>query len=144
MQCHAMFVWEKLKHFAVTLLISIRTNWIQRSTQKNAGCGERRAELRRTARGLQFIIKVNSLWFYNQQEEVINQKLLRVIDRFVFNNLAVDNAGQQADTRQAHRQHYFSFLSSSEQNRQALGRWHFSKPVSKTHLLTGLFLHTVL
>ena len=104
-------VIRKLKHFAV---ISIRTNWIQRSTQKNAGSGERRAELRRTARGQQFIIKVSSSRFYNQQEEVLNQKLLRVIDPFVFNNLAVENAVQQADTRQAHRQHDFSFLSSSE------------------------------
>ena len=33
---------------------------IQQSTQKNAGGGERRAELRRTARWQQFIIKVSS------------------------------------------------------------------------------------
>ena len=35
------------------------------------------------------------MWFYNQQEEVLNQKSLTVIDRFVFNNLAVDNAGNK-------------------------------------------------
>ena len=94
-----MFVWEKLKHFAVTLLISIRTNWIQRSTQKNAGCGERRAELRTSARRQQFIIKVSSWRFYNQQEEVLNQNSPKVIDRFVVNYLAVDNAGQTADNK---------------------------------------------
>ena len=65
-----MFVYEKLRHFAVTFWISIRTNWIQRSTQKNAG-----------------------------QEEDLNQKYPSVIDRFVFNNLAVDKAGQTADNK---------------------------------------------
>ncbi|CAH3138210.1 unnamed protein product, partial [Porites lobata] len=81
------------------------TNWIQRSTQKNAGDGKRRrAELRRSARRQQFIIKVSSWRFYNRQEEVLNQKSPKVIDRFsvcdaanfVFNYLAVDNAGQTA------------------------------------------------
>ena len=44
--------------------------------------------------------KVLSSWqSYNQQEEVLNQKSLRVIDRFLFNNLAVDNAGQTADNK---------------------------------------------
>ena len=33
---NAMFVWEKLKQFAISLWISIR---IQRSTQKNDGGG---------------------------------------------------------------------------------------------------------
>ena len=94
-----MFVYEKLRHFAVTFWISIRTNWIQRSTQKNAGDGERRAELRRSARRQQFIIKVSSWRFYNRQEEVLNQKSPKVIDRFVFNYLAVDNAGQTADNK---------------------------------------------
>ena len=60
-----------------------RTNWIQRRTQKNAGDGERRAELRRSARRQQFIIKVSSWRFYNRQEEVLNQKSPKVIDRFV-------------------------------------------------------------
>ena len=40
--------------------IIIRANLVQRSTQKNAGGGERRAELRRSARRQQFIIKVCS------------------------------------------------------------------------------------
>ena len=66
---------------------------------KNAGSVERRAELRRSARRQQFIIKVSSWRFYNQQEEVFNQKSLRVIDRFVFNNLAVNNAGHTADNK---------------------------------------------
>ena len=38
--------------------------------------------------GQQFIIKVSSC---------LDQKLPKVIDRFVFNYLAVDNAGQTAD-----------------------------------------------
>ena len=67
-------------------------NWIQRITQKNAGGGERRAELQRSARRQQFIIKVSSWRFYNRQEEVLNQKSPKVIDRFVFNYLAIDNA----------------------------------------------------
>ena len=58
-------------------------HWIQRSTQKNAGDGERRAELRRSARRQQFIIEVSSWWFHNRQEEVLNQKSPKVIDRFV-------------------------------------------------------------
>ena len=58
-----------------------------------------------SARRQQFIIKVSSWRFYNQQE-VLNEKSLRVIGRFVFNNLAVDNAGN--------RQHDFYFQSSSE------------------------------
>ena len=69
------------------------------STQKNAGGGERRAELRRSARTQQFIIKVSSWRFYNLQEEVLDQKSPKVIDRFVFNYLAVDNAGQTADNK---------------------------------------------
>ena len=35
----------------------------------------------------------------NRQEEFLNQKLLKVIDRFVLNYLAVDNAGQTADKK---------------------------------------------
>ena len=62
---------------------------------------ERRAELRRSARRQLFIIKVSSWRFYNQQEKVLNQKSPKVIDRFVFNYLAVDKAGQTADNTQA-------------------------------------------
>ena len=65
---------------------------------KERWSGERRAEFRRSARRQQFIIKVSSGRFYNQQEEVLNQTSLRVIDRFVF-NLAVDNTGQKADNK---------------------------------------------
>ena len=53
------------------------------------------------ARRQQFIIKVSSWRFYNQQEEVLNQKSLGVIDRFVFNNLAGDNAGNKITSTQA-------------------------------------------
>ena len=74
-------------------------NWIQWSPQNNAGGRERRAELRRSARRQQFIIKVSSWWFYNRQEEVLDQKSPKVIDRFVFNYLAVDNAGETADNK---------------------------------------------
>ena len=49
--------------------------------------------------GRKFIIKVSSWRFYNQQEEVLNQKSLRVIDWFFFNDLAVDNEGQTADNK---------------------------------------------
>ena len=38
-------------------------------------------------------IKVRSGQFFNQQEEDLNQKLPRAKNRFVFNNLAVHNAG---------------------------------------------------
>ena len=54
---------------------------------------------RRSARRPQFIIKVSSWRFYNRQEEVLDQKSPKVIDRFVFNYLTVDNAGQTADNK---------------------------------------------
>ena len=44
-------------------------------------------------------MKVNSWRFYNQQEEVVNQKSPKVIDGFVFHYLPVDNAGQTADNK---------------------------------------------
>ena len=96
-----------------TLWISIRTNWIQLSTLKNAGGKERRAELRRSARRQQFIIKVSSWRFYNRQEEVLNQKSPKVIDRFVFNYLAVDNAGQTADNKHTGSMIFPFFLLAS-------------------------------
>ena len=80
---------------------------------KHVGGGERRAELRRSARRQQFIIKVSPWQFYNRQEEVLNLKSPKVIDRFVFNYLAIDNMGQTADNKH-NRQHDFSFLSSGE------------------------------
>ena len=96
-----------------TLWISVRTNWIQRSTQKNAGGGER-TELRRSARRQQFIIKVSSWRFYNRQEEVLNLKSPKVIDRFVFNYLAVDNAGQTADNKHTGSMIFPFFLLASK------------------------------
>ena len=93
-----------------TLWISIRMNWIQRNTQKNSGGGERRANLQRSARRQQFIIKVSSWRFYNQQEEVLNQKSPKVIDHFVFNYLAVDNTGQTADNKHTGTWFFLSFF----------------------------------
>ena len=63
----------------------------------------------------QFIIKVISWRFYNQQEEVLNQKSLRVIDRFVFNNLAAaDNAGQLAGNKHTSSMIFPFFLLASK------------------------------
>ena len=87
---------------------------VQRSTQNNAGGGERRAELRRSARRQQFIIKVSSWRFYNRQEEVLNLKSPKVIDRFVFNYLAVDNAGQTADNKHTGSMIFPFFLWASK------------------------------
>ena len=89
-------------------------NWIQRSTQKNAGGGERRAEFQRSARRQQFIIKVSSWRFYNRQEEVLDRKSPKVIDRFVFNYLAVDNAGQTADNKHTGSMIFPFFLLASK------------------------------
>ena len=66
------------------------------STLKNAGGKERRAELRRSARRQQFIITVSSWRFYNWQqwqEEVLDQKSPKVVDRVVLNYLTVDEGG---------------------------------------------------
>ena len=91
-----------------------RTNWIQRSTQKNAGGRERRAGLQRSARRQQFIIKVSSWRFYNWQEEVLNQKSPKVIDRFAFNYLAVDNVGQTAHNKHIGSMIFPFFLLASK------------------------------
>ena len=56
-----------------------------------------------------FIIKV-----YNQQEEVLNQKSLRVIDWFFFNDLAVDNEGQTADNKHTGGMNFPFFLLVSK------------------------------
>ena len=79
-----------------------------------AGGGERRAELRRSARRQQFIIKVSSWRFYNRQEEVLNQKSPKVMARFVFNYLAVDNAGQTADNKHTGSMIFPFFLLASK------------------------------
>ena len=58
---------------------------------------------------------LSSWWFYNQQEEVLNQKSLRVIDRFVFNNLAAaDNAGQLAGNKHTSSMIFPFFLLASK------------------------------
>ena len=88
------------------------------STLKNAGGKERRPELRRSARRQQFIITVSSWRFYNRQEEVLDQKSpkvnWKVIDRFVFNYLAVDNAGQTADNKHTGSMIFRFFLLASK------------------------------
>ena len=65
-QGNATFIWEKYK------TLCWLSNWIQRSIQKKVGSGERRAELRRSTRQLQSVIKVSS-WrlynVYNQQDQ---------------------------------------------------------------------------
>ena len=108
-------------------------NWIQRSTQKNAGARKKEPARRQQLIIINFI-KVRSRWFYNQQED-LNQKSPRVKNRFVFNNLAVDNVGQTADNKNTGSMIFPSFLLASKTNKQ-LG--------DETQLLTGLFLHTVL
>ena len=54
----------------------------------------------------QFIIKVSSWRFYNQQEEVLNQKSL--------NDLAVDNEGQTADNKHTGGMNFPFFLLVSK------------------------------
>ena len=84
------------------------------STLKNAGGKERRAELRRSARRQQFIITVSSWRFYNWQEEVLDQKSPKVVDRVVFNYLAVDDAGQTVDNKHTGSMIFPSFLLASK------------------------------
>ena len=92
-----MFVREKLEHLVVRYSLNFYQDELDPAEHtNNAGGWERRAELWRSARRQQFIIKVSSWRFYNWQEEVLNQKSPKVIDRFVF---AVDNAGQKADNK---------------------------------------------
>ena len=75
---HAMFVWEKYKTLCWLL------NWIQLSMQKNAGSGERIAELWRATRQMQSVIKVNS-WrlynVYNQQDQKLSSTIWSSIKR---------------------------------------------------------------
>ena len=65
-------------------------------------------------KALQEVINSSSWWFYNQQEEVVNQKSLTVINCFVFDNLAVDNAGQKADNKHTGSMIFPSFLLVSK------------------------------
>ena len=59
------------------------------------------------------------------------------MDRFIFDNLAVDNAGQKADNKHTGSMTFLSFLLVSKTNKPT------SHAVSKTHLLTVLSLHMV-
>ena len=81
-----------------TLWISIKTNWNFEDLQ-----------LRQ-----QFNIKVSFWRFYNRQEEVLDQKLPKVIDHFVFNYLAVENAGQTLDNKHTGSMIFGFFLQASK------------------------------
>ena len=61
-----------------------------------------------------FIIKVSFWRFYNRQEEVLDQKSLKVIDHFVFNYLAVENAGQTSDNKHTGSMIFGFFLQASK------------------------------
>ena len=52
--------------------------------------------------------------FYNRQEEFLDQKSPKVIDRFVLNYLAVDNAGQTADNKHTGSKIFPFFLLASK------------------------------
>ena len=64
------------------------------------------------------IITVSSWRFYNRQEEVLDQKSpkvnWKVIDRFVLKDIAVDNAGQTADTKHTASMIFRFFLLASK------------------------------
>jgi len=70
------------------------------------------------ARRQQLIIISTFLQFYNQQEEDLNQKSPRVIDRFVFRNLTVDNVGQTANNKNTGSMIFPLFLLTSKTDKQ--------------------------
>ena len=115
MQCLSK---KKIKHFALTHSLNFYQDELDPAEhKKNAGGRERRAELHRSARRQQVIINVSSWQFYNQQEEVLNEKLPNVIDHFVFNYLAVDNAGQTADNKHTGNMIFLFFPLASKTNK---------------------------
>ena len=69
------------------------------------------------ARRQQLIIMSTFLQFYYQQED-LNQKSPRVIDRFVFKNLAVDNVGQTANNKNTGSMIFPLFLLASKTDKQ--------------------------
>ena len=83
------------------------------------------------------------LQFYNQQEEDLNQKSPRVIDHFVFKNLAVDNVCQKANNKNTGSMIFPLFLLASKTDKQ-LGDDTFRNQSVKLICSPGLFLHTVL
>ena len=116
---------KTLCRHALFEFLSGRTNWNFEDLQE----------------GNNFLL-ISSWRFYNRQEEVLDQNSPKVIDRFVFNYLAVDNAGQTADNKHTGRMIFRFFLQASKTDKPL--EECFSEPVSKPHLLTCLFLHTVL
>ena len=57
------------------------------------------------------------LQFYNQQEDLY-QKSPRVIDCFVFKNLAVDNVGQTANNKNTGSMIFLLFLQASKTDKR--------------------------
>ena len=110
MQCLSKKNWNTLLSLFEFLSGRIRSGRAHKRTLS----AERRAELQRFARKQQLIIKVSSWRFYNQEEEVLNQKSLRFIDRVVFNNLAVGNACETTDNKHTGSMIFSFFLLVSK------------------------------
>ena len=110
MQCLSKKNWNTLLSLFEFLSGRIRSG----KAHKRTLSAERRAELQRFARKQQLIIKVSSWRFYNQEEEVLNQKSLRFIDRVVFNNLAVGNACETTDNKHTGSMIFSFFLLVSK------------------------------
>ena len=124
-----MFVWEKYK------TLCWLSNWVQRSIQKNAGSGERIAELRRSTRQMQSVFKVRS-WrlynVYNQQDQKPSSTIWSTIKRSLSGRCSRSNSRQQAHSSLTAGSMIFPFfLLVSKTSRR---RWNFWRPVSKTHL----------
>ena len=110
MQCLSKKNWNTLPS-----LFEFLSGWIRSSGahKRTLVAGKEELTVRRSTRRQQLIIDVGSWRFYNQQDEVLNQKSLRVIDSFFFNNLAVDNAGQTADNKHTGSMIFAFFLLGS-------------------------------
>ena len=67
------------------------------------------------------------------------------MDRFVFNSLAVDNEGQTADNKRTGSVIFSNFFFlAGKTNKPLKDGTSQNQSCSKTHLLTDLFLHTLL
>ena len=114
MQCLSKKNWNTLPSLFEFLSGRIRSS---RAHERTLVAGKEELTVRRSARRQQLIIEEGSWRFYNQQDEVLNQKSLRVIDSFVFNNLAVDNAGQTADNKHTGSMIFLFFPLVSKTNK---------------------------
>ena len=95
MQCLSKKNWNTLPSLFEFLSRRIRSSGAHKRTLV---AGKEELTVRRSARRQQLIIEVGSRRFYNQQDEVLNQKSLRVIDSFVFNIVAVETRVKQRIT----------------------------------------------